>query len=239
MANVNYIQHLNAVLEQFRKDNRLNPTHISLYLALFQFWNHHRFPELIQVSRDEIMGIAKIGSTTTYHKCIRELDKGGYLKYMPSRNPFKGSKVKMTIFWTSGKQALINSVPKNGQALVPIYKHIQTNKNSYKLPKPKNEKEVLEFFKKEKWPEIEAQKFYNHYQTIGWKIGGKIKIENWHACAKNWMIKHHELSVRKSLIERSRDARTNNNQLSQNQDKFISGAGNLHTKRNKNYNEPL
>ena len=96
-----------------------------------------------------------------------------------------------------------------------------------------------EFFKKEKWPEIEAQKFYNHYQTIGWKIGGKIKIENWHACAKNWMIKHHELSVRKSLIERSRDARTNNNQLSQNQDKFISGAGNLHTKRNKNYNEPL
>ena len=115
MANVNYIQHLNAVLEQFRKDNRLNPTHISLYLALFQFWNHHRFPELIQVSRDEIMGIAKIGSTTTYHKCIRELDKGGYLKYMPSRNPFKGSKVKMTIFWTSGKQALINSVPKSHQ----------------------------------------------------------------------------------------------------------------------------
>ncbi|MEP3043631.1 MAG: hypothetical protein ABJO53_07000, partial [Nonlabens ulvanivorans] len=88
----------------------------------------------------------------------------------------------------------------------------------YKLPKPKNEIEVLDFFKKENWTELEAQKFYNHYQAIGWKIGGKIKIENWHASARNWMLKAEVLKTEK--------------QVSQNQD-------NLHTVRNKNYNQPL
>lgn len=121
-------------------------------------------------------------------------------------------------FGTTSGQALDLGVPNQGQVLVPSNKHIQTVENSYKLPKPKNEIEVLDFFKKEDWPEIEAQKFYNHYQAIGWKIGGKIKIENWHASAKNWMLKSEELKTEK--------------QVSQNQD-------NLHTVRNKNYNQPL
>lgn len=124
----------------------------------------------------------------------------------------------MLKFETTSGQALDLGVPNQGQALVPSNKHIQTIENSYKLPKPKNEKEVLEFFKKENWPELEAQKFYNHYQAIGWKIGGKIKIENWHASAKNWMLKSEELKTKK--------------EVSQNQD-------NLHTVRNKNYNQPL
>jgi len=124
----------------------------------------------------------------------------------------------MLKFETTSGQAMDLGVPNQGQALVPSNKHIQTIENSYKLPQPKNENEVLDFFKKEKWPDIEAQKFYNHYRSIGWKIGGKIKIENWQASAKNWMLKSEELKKEK--------------QLSQNRD-------NLHTVRNKNYNQPL
>ena len=252
MPEVNYIQHLNAVLEQFRKDNRLNTAHISLYIALFQLWNHHRFCTSFQVNRQDVMEISKIGSKSTYHRCVKDLSNYKYLIYEPSHNPFKGSKIKMLNFSSrksgnllnGGQESMKNStvpnsrqvvgqavdlaVPNQGQAVGRYNKHIQTIENSYKLPKPKNENEVLEFFKKEKWPEIEAQKFYNHYQTIGWKIGGKIKIENWQSCAKNWMLKAGELKKEKQQSE-----------LFQNQDKFTSGAGNLHTKRNKNYNEPL
>lgn len=218
MAEVNYIRHLNAVFSLFSKDNRLNPTHISLYLAFFQIWNYNRFRDSFHVNRDDIMKLSKIGSKSTYHRCTKELHHYKYLIYEPSHNPFKGSIIKMLIFETTSGQALDLGVPNQGQALVPSNKHIQTIENSYKLPKPKNEIEVIDFFKKENWPELEAQKFYNHYCAIGWKIGGKIKIENWHASAKNWMLKSEELKTEK--------------QVSQNQD-------NLHTVRNKNYNQPL
>ncbi|MEQ3665426.1 transcriptional regulator [Olleya sp.] len=164
------------------------------------------------------MKLSKIGSKSTYHRCTKELHHYKYLIYEPSHNPFKGSIIKMLNFETTSGQALDLAVPNQGQALVPSNKHIQTMKNSYKLPKPKNENEVLDFFKKESWTKLEAQKFYNHYQAVGWKIGGKIKIENWHALARNWILKSEELKTEK--------------QVSQNQD-------NLHTVRNKNYNQPL
>lgn len=218
MAEVNYIKHLNAVFSQFSKDSRLNPTHISLYLAFFQIWNYNRFRDSFHVNREDVMRLSKLGSKSTYHRCTKELHYYKYLIYEPSHNPFKGSKIKMLIFETTSGQALDLGVPNQGQAVVPSNKHIQTIENSYKLPKPKNEIEVLDFFKKEDWPELEAQKFYNHYKAIGWKIGGKIKIENWQASAKNWMLKSEELKTEK--------------QASQNQD-------NLKVNKNKNYNQPL
>lgn len=226
MAEVNYIKHLNAVFSQFIKDNRLNPTHISLYLAFFQVWNYNRFKNSFHVNRDDIMKLSKIGSKSTYHRCTKELHNYKYLIYEPSHNPFKGSIIKMLKFETTSKQALDLGIPNQGQALVSSNKHIQTIENNYKLPQPKNENEVLDFFKKEKWPEIEAQKFYNHYCAIGWKVGGKIKIENWQASAKNWILKSEEiLSVRTQ-------SRTNQKLVNQNQD-------NLKTTTNKNYNDPL
>lgn len=222
MPEVNYIQHLNALFEQFRKDDRLNPTHISLYLALFQLWNYHRFRESFHVNREDVMKLAKIGSKSTYHRCVKELNHYSYLVYVPSHNPFKGSKIKMLKFETTSGQAVrqpvYQDVPNQGQAVGRSNKHIQTLENTYKLAKPKNEDEVLDFFQKEKWPVQEGKKFFNHYQAIGWKIGGKIKIEDWQASAKNWMLKSEELQ--------------NEKRVSQNED-------NLHTVRNKNYNQPL
>ena len=183
MEQVNYIKHLNAVFLQFSKDSRLNPTHISLYVALFQLWNNYHFPTEFYINREEAMRFSKIGSKTTYHRCIKELHHWKYLLYEPSHNPFKGSRIKMFNFGTSDGQALYpnptNIGTSNGQAVVSINKHIQTGKNKAndtKLDQPKNENEVIDFFEKENWPELEAKKFYNHYQGIGWKVGGKTKI---------------------------------------------------------------
>lgn len=39
------------------------------------------------------MFASKIGSANTYLKCLKELDSWGYIKYVPSRNPMKGSQV--------------------------------------------------------------------------------------------------------------------------------------------------
>ncbi|TRX43067.1 transcriptional regulator [Flavobacterium restrictum] len=90
---MNYIKHLTGFFDRIVQDRNLNPTHISLYIALFQFWNVNRFQNPISITRDEVMRISKICSKATYHKCMRELNEKGYIKYEPSFNPFKGSMV--------------------------------------------------------------------------------------------------------------------------------------------------
>tara|TARA_R110002096_G_scaffold363535_1_gene556686 strand:- start:3486 stop:4352 length:867 start_codon:yes stop_codon:yes gene_type:complete len=95
---MNYIKHLTGFFDRIIHDSSLNPTHISLYLGLFQYWNVNRFKNPISITRDEVMRISKICSKATYHKCIRELNEKGYLKYEPSYNPFKGSLVFMFNF---------------------------------------------------------------------------------------------------------------------------------------------
>lgn len=223
---MNYIKHLNAVFKRFSTDARLNPTHISLYMALFQFWNIGRFQEQFYINREEVMKMAKIGSKATYHRCLKSLHKWKYIVYLPSHNPFKGSQIKMLIYGTSTDTSRETTSGTSSeqvveQALVP---YINSNKqiindNKHKLPK--NENDVLKFFKKQNWPTIEAKKFFNHYNSIGWKLGGKIKITNWHSTAENWILKAVDIKSSKTEIEPSqiRD--------------------NLKTKKVKNYGQPL
>jgi hypothetical protein len=227
---MNYIKHLNGVYVQFSKDNRLNPTHISLYIALFQFWNYNRFPNDFYINREEIMKFSKIGSNTTYHRCIKELSHWKYILYSPSHNPFKGSKVKLFNFSTSDKQALYLDSTINEQALVSNTNINKHNINFIKLEAIAKEKLILDFFKKENYPELEAKKFFNHYQGIGWKVGGKTKMVDWQATARSWMLKAEEMNL--SVRAQSRTNSENNLPLDHFQD-------NLHTNQNKNYDEPL
>lgn len=92
---MNYITHLNEILELFHKDSRLNSKHVSLYMALFRQWNRERFPTWIYISRKELMKTSRIGSTSTYHRIIRDLNNWKYLTYRPSFFQNPGSKVKI------------------------------------------------------------------------------------------------------------------------------------------------
>lgn len=103
---MNYIKHLTGFYDKIQQDERLNPTHISLYLALFQFWNINHFQNPISISRNEIMRLSKIAAFGTYHKCIKELQLFGYIEYIPSFNPYKGSLVNLYNFENSQVQNL-------------------------------------------------------------------------------------------------------------------------------------
>ncbi|MBG6109828.1 hypothetical protein IWX84_000689 [Flavobacterium sp. CG_9.10] len=98
---MNYLKHLSEFFDRIMQDQNLNPTHISLYIVLFQFWNLNRFQNPITITRDEVMQISKIYSKATYHKCMRELNEKGYVKYEPSFNPYKGSSVHLIDFSAS------------------------------------------------------------------------------------------------------------------------------------------
>lgn len=223
---MNYIKHLNAVFQQFYMDSRLNPTHVSLYMALFQFWNINRFPEKFYINREEVMTMAKIGSKATYHRCLKSLTDWNYIIYLPSHNPFKGSQIKMLKFGTSSNTTIETTTGTSHeqvveQALVPYLNINKQIENNNKLKLPKVENDVLIFFKEKEWPTLEARKFFNHYKSINWKLGGKIKITNWHATAENWMLKAEEIEKSQTVKE-----------LSQNWD-------NLKTTKSKDYGKPL
>jgi hypothetical protein len=54
--------------------------------------------------------------------------------------------------------------------------------------------QVKIFFKIQEYPELEAHKFYNHFQSNGWKVGGKSPMKDWHAAARNWMLNFNKFN---------------------------------------------
>lgn len=92
---MNYIRHLNAFFSFVRSDDRLACSHVSLYLALFQYWNFNRFQNPFPVYRENIMLLSKIGSKNTYHKCVKELHQAGYIIYKPPVTKFQAVKISM------------------------------------------------------------------------------------------------------------------------------------------------
>ncbi len=324
---MNYIKHLTGFFEKVAIDKTLNPTHVSLYIALFQFWNCNRFKNPISINRDEVMRISKISSKATYHKCLKNLHSQGYINYEPSFNPFKGSHVILfnfsddlkpalkserepkneLVFELVNEQALNKSCTSSGtgteQALVPsinyinntnnlnkknisnlekqaknfeeinnsdtramleLAKHLKNETEEKEKSSAKKEKEemfkydvvmpsaveatqkekklrkkktvenngfdisvevekptieqVKTYFQENNLPEIEAQKFFNYFSSVGWLVGGKAVMVNWKAAAQNWMINAQ------NFIQNTQQS---------------NRAKNLNTTTEKDYSEPL
>ena len=316
---MNYIKHLTGFFEKVSADYDLNPTHISLYMAIFQLWNQNRFQNPISISRDELMRISKIASTATYHKCMKDLTEREYVIYKPSFNPFKGSILEVCNldFYTKPvpkkelkkratssknnqvieqvneqltKQALnkhqtsskhvpyINNI--NNTNIINLAKQ-EISKNEKKLnftnsifdevqesdlkvekekqkklreknkkkdenhssvtssgvenPISKQSKPTLEeaqiYFLEKSFTEIEAQRFFNYFVSNGWLVGGKTKMKDWKAAARNWMLNTRKFSKneeKNSTLSVRAESRTIN-----------LNPNHLHVTNHKNYGEAL
>ena len=69
------------------QDVRITTTHISLFMALFQLWVSNSYQNPVLIKRGEVMALAKISSSATYHKCLNDLVAYGHIEYIPSYNP--------------------------------------------------------------------------------------------------------------------------------------------------------
>ena len=256
---MNYIRHLSAFYQRASVDDKLNSAHISLYHALFQFWNMNLFRNPVSVNRPQILRYSKIGSNHTFYKCLNDLHNWGYIEYLPSHSPAKGSFVNLCNFDTTETEKTKNIGAKSAQLecnfditdgadsaqlwckndiTIGANMHTSinninnTNNKTYiegknqaqksnevsfdslknqkylnqneltpekakrKKVAPKKEKvfvpplleEAVEFFKTEQYPEVEAKKFFYHFESNGWKVGGKAPMKNWYAAAHNWML---------------------------------------------------
>lgn len=85
-------------IKRMGADSRMMATHVSLFTALFVCWQHSGFASPFAVTRKKLMAYSRIASIATYHKCIRELDEFGYIRYQPSYHPIRGS----LVYWPPG-----------------------------------------------------------------------------------------------------------------------------------------
>ena len=228
-------------------DDRFNPSHVSLYFALFQCWNLNHFANPVSISREQVLKLCKIGSNHTYYQALKDLCEWGYIEYAPSFSPAKGSLINLCIFAPDPIENEPNFAPdlcKNdiGSGAIlhherckidiatcakmhPSLNNININNKTYREKLTQNENQILNsenmqtenqvtqiskrkkvaqkkekvfispsldeitaFFKSENHPEIEAKKFFNHFESNGWKVGGKSPMKNWNAAARNWML---------------------------------------------------
>jgi len=340
---MNYIRHLSGFFIRLAGDERMTPYHISLYFALFQLWNEHRFGDRFVISRSEMMQLSRIGSANTYARCMKELSDWGYIFYTASSNLHSGSRVSCirldnetdttkntgtgtksdtasdtgiqtnTSTDTGNDTASDSSISGNTESDTGEHTAIDTgietdissdtasdtgsdtgitanikpgtgrntanqkndpaglkndtgcdtasdtllinitnkdkqeenretrNQKNDLDQKEKKQKQIREvnsenlseenfqvpdlidvgqFFDQNQFPRSEAQKFYRHYQSAGWKTGNKMKILSWQAVARKWMINAQSLK---------------NDEREPNQ----IGTGKLSVTVNKDYSEPL
>lgn len=86
---------LSSYFERVASDQRLFPTHISLFMALFYYSSSEHPAMPFQVSRPKLMRFSRIRSIATYHKNIKDLIKYGYIEYKPSWHPIKGTQIRL------------------------------------------------------------------------------------------------------------------------------------------------
>ena len=89
------------LIKRMGNDERLLATHISLFTALFVFWQRNDFVSPFAITRKTLMVFSKIASVATYHKRIKQLDEYGYIRYQPSYHPANGS----LIYWPDNLKA--------------------------------------------------------------------------------------------------------------------------------------
>lgn len=206
---------MNEAFLKLSDEKNITAAHLSLYWTLFQLWNLGKFQPSVSINRADTMNLARIGSKSTYYKVLKDLEVRGYIKYLPSNNPMKGSYIEMVVLKSSTPHvphlgqhpsqpvhqssqnwdnSWDNSVPLSGQQVGPSINSInnkpikqQTKKREKRNFSPPSIEEVKEFFLSNGSYGSEAESFFNYFQSNGWLVGGKAKMKDWNAAARNWI----------------------------------------------------
>jgi len=84
-----------SLLLSFAKDERITVWHMAIMFGILQLSKVDQTFNPIFISRKKVMELSHISSIVTYHKCIKELQEYGYIRYRPSYHPGIRSKIEI------------------------------------------------------------------------------------------------------------------------------------------------
>jgi hypothetical protein len=63
----------------------------------------------------------------------------------------------------------------------------KTGEGAEQPGKPENLDQVVSYFEEKKSTGAEAEKFFNYFESVGWRVGGRSLMRDWRAAARNWI----------------------------------------------------
>lgn len=254
---MNYITQLTEASRRFYHDERLKPSHISLYIAIFQMANAHRFPKELRLARNELMQLSKIKSPVTYYKCLKELRQWKYISYQASKSPLESSSINIIPFKPKKNnskemensvendasvhdqlpvQNLTKSTSKNDQLVEPyinIYKYYINNREGYEKRRAIIFLEIQDFFKKNFTEKFQKTFSPDEIQEEAEKFFNYFEANHWKMKGRSPINDYRP--VAKNWMLRAKEFKAQNPK----QSKTSTDLKIHELKRNKNYNEPL
>ena len=71
---------------------------------------------------------------------------------------------------TNEEKEKLGQKKKNDESIPPQFEHIKI------------------YFDEKGFSAIEAEKFFNYFESNGWLVGGRAKMKDWKAAARNWIL---------------------------------------------------
>jgi hypothetical protein len=152
------------------------------------------------------------------HKKHYKLKREGNKNFLSSPSEFKND--KSSFFEKISKNDLQSSKKASRDELNSSDTSDTPKKKSPSKRKrfvPPNLQEVKTFFHENKSSYQVAETFFNHFESNGWLVGGRAKMKNWKAAARNWITRDEKYQAQNRSPAQQR----------------------LHVNENKDYSEPL
>lgn len=193
----------------FENPEKITPSHIALYFFAIEHCNRLGGKEKFGFPSGMAMEAIGIKSYNTYAKTLKDLVLWGFIKMIESsKNQYSSNIIALS----KNDKALVKALDKalikhsskhlqsTGESIYTIDKQInnkQINNKQEREAKPQSVLDVRLFFEElglNGKSETQAQIFWNHYTSNGWKIGGKTTMKDWKSSARNWAARIGDFS---------------------------------------------
>lgn len=77
--------------------------------------------------------------------------------------------------------------PRNLLPEVDVEVNVEVKGKEDKKARPESVEDVISFFATKNASEKDAQDFWDHFTSNGWRVGGRAPMKEWHAAASKWI----------------------------------------------------
>ncbi len=198
----------------FDNTELIKPAHTALYFFAIEHCNRMGWKTKFGFPTQMAMEAVGIKNYKTYINTLNDLIDWGFIKLVSrSKNQYSATVIGMVKNTKALSKALSKAVSKHaqkhsgsiGQSIVSIDKPKNLEPKNLE-PKnegrPRNLGDLKDYFfekiQDQLAAERESKKFWDHYQSNGWKIGGKSPMKDWKAAVRQWVGRIKEFSQKTS-----------------------------------------
>lgn len=170
----------------FSNTSKINATHVSLYVFLWNQNNRNNWVEWFKCPFDLAMQGACIGNRNTYYKCLNDLKNWNLIDYQPGINGYKAPTIKLIQLYDSDTttdtatdtSSDTSSDTTTDTTTVHNIKHI-TNKQKTRNSIYPTLQEVEEYFDLHGYSKESACMAFQYYASANWKDRNGKQVKAW------------------------------------------------------------